>query len=87
MIVTGVDRNLGQPGLERRLVRAMISVEREIDFGKAFLDDVFYLFALSEKATPDARHLTAMTFEQMLERRFITRAGSGDQRIICPLCK
>lgn len=67
-------------------MRAVIGAEGEIGLGKAVLDDLFYLFALREKATCGAGYLTAMTFEQLLESRFVARAGSGDQRIICPLC-
>jgi hypothetical protein len=65
---------------------AMISLEREVSLGKTVLDDLFYLFALREKAARDASYLTAVTFEQLLECRLVG-AGSSDQRIICPLCE
>ena len=87
LIVTGIDCDLSQPSPERRLVRAVISIEREVSFGEAVLNDLFDLFALREKAAPDARYLTAVTFEQLLESHFVARAGSGDQRVICPLCE
>ena len=65
----------------------MISVERKVGLGKTVLNDIFYLFALSEKAARDAGHLTAVTFEQLLKRRFLASTGSSDQRVICPFCE
>ena len=64
LIVTCVDCNLSQPRSERRLVRAMISVERKVGLGKAVLNDIFYLFALREKAARDAG-----CWMRVLERR------------------
>ena len=62
---------------------AVISAQGEIDLGKAVLDDLFDLFALREKAAGDARYLTAMPLEQLLERCFVAGAGRGHQRIVC----
>jgi hypothetical protein len=68
-------------------VSAVIRFEREVGFGKAVLNDLFYLFALRKKAARDASYLTPVAFEQLLESRLVARAGSRDQRVICPLCE
>src|SRR6267154_486807 len=83
----GVVRDLSQPGPEGRLVSSVISLQREVGFGKAVLEDLFNLFALREKAAGDASYLAPVTFEQLFKRRFVARTRRSDQRIICPLCE
>jgi hypothetical protein len=65
----------------------VISAESEVRLGETVLNDLFDLFALREKAAPDASYLTAVTLEQLLESHFVACSGSGDQRVICPLCE
>jgi len=47
------------------------------------LNNFFNLVALRKKSSRDARDLTTVTLEQLLERYFVARSGSGDQRVIC----
>jgi hypothetical protein len=87
LIVTGIDRNLGQPRPERRFMRAVISVERQVRFGKAVLNDLFNLFALRKKPAGDAGYLATMTLEQLFEGGFVSGCDCRDQCVICPLCE
>ena len=63
-------------------MRSVVTAESKIRFGETVLNDFFNLFALGKEPTRDARDLTTMTFEQLLECSFIARRGSGDQHII-----
>ncbi len=66
---------------------AVISAERKVHFSEAVLNDLFDLFALRKEATGDARYLTAVTLEQLLESCLVTGAGRSHQRIICRFFK
>src|SRR5436190_196133 len=83
MIVATIDRDLRQPGLERSLMGPVVTAQRKVRFREAVLDDFLDLFALPKEATRDARNLTTMTFEQLLERSFVTGCSCGNQNIIC----
>ncbi len=85
LVVTRVNRDLCQPRLERRGMRAVISAEREISLGETVLDNLFHLFPLSKEATRHPRYMAAIALEQLLERSFITGGGRRHQRIICLL--
>jgi len=61
----------------------VIAPQREVSFGKAVLNDLFDLFALRKEAPGDPGHLTPVTLEQLFEGRFVARAGSGHERIVC----
>ncbi len=66
---------------------AVITTQRKINLGEALLNDLFDLFALRKEATGDARHLTAVTLEQLFESCFVTRAGRSNQSVICRFFK
>ena len=85
MIVATVNRDLGQPRLERSRVGAVITAKRKVRFGKTILDDLFNLFALRKKPAGHARNLTTMALEQLLECAFVPGGGLPDQDIICRL--
>ena len=87
LVVTRVNYYLREPCFEGGSVGSVISAQRKIHFGKTVLNDLFDLFALRKEATGDARYLTAVTFEQLLEGCLVTGAGRGDQRVICRFFK
>src|SRR5260370_34857403 len=83
LVITRVDYDLGEPCFEGARVRAVITAQRKINFGEAVLTYFFNLFALRKEAPTDAPCLTAIALEQVFKGRFVTRAGRGNQRVIC----